>query len=256
MTFRIRIALGALAVAIAFLAAADAIAQDEWHWPSKGQNYKVFPKDFPAKKLSAVMRGFTRALGVRCTYCHVGEEGKPLSSYDFVSDVKPNKDRAREVYLMLGDINGHLQKLQPSGDRRINMWCQTCHEGRPRPATLEEELGESYRKGGVVAAIARYRELRERYYGKGGYNFREESLDAFGSELLELKDTESALTIWQLNTVQFPQSSKVWESLAGGYAAAGNKTLAEIYYRKALELDPRNEDALDGLRKISEKTTP
>ena len=33
-----------------------------------------------------VMPGFTRALGVRCSYCHVGEEGESLSTYDFASD--------------------------------------------------------------------------------------------------------------------------------------------------------------------------
>ena len=90
------------------------------------------------------MRGFTRSLGVRCTHCHVGEEGKPLGSYDFVSDKNPNKDRAREMYRMLGDINAHLKKI--TAERRcraVNMWCGTCHRGRPRPTTLGEEMSEA-----------------------------------------------------------------------------------------------------------------
>jgi len=227
-------------------------AQD-WHWPEKGKNFQVLPKDFPASKLSSVMKGFTRALGVRCTYCHVGEEGKPLGTYDFASDANPNKNRAREMYRMLGDINEHLKKIQTSGDKRVNMWCNTCHQGRPRPATLEEELGAAYRKGGVSSAIARYRELRERYYGKGGYNFGEVSLKAFGQELSAQNDTDGALAVWHLNTTQFPQSSEAWSTLAEGYLGAGKKTLAEIYYRKALELDPANDDALEELRKLAEK---
>ncbi len=251
-----RFPIRALIALSALLAAWTAAAQDQWRWPSKGKNYQVFPQDFPASKLSAVMRGFTRALGVRCTYCHVGEEGQPLSSYDFASDAKPNKNRAREMYRMLGEIGDHLKKIQPSGDRRVNMWCHTCHQGRPRPATLEEELGESYRKSGVAGAIARYHELKDRYDGQGAYNFREDSLDAFGSELLELKDADSALAIWRLNATQFPQSSKVWASLGGGYASAGHRTLAEIFYRKALELDPQNDDALAALGKLGEAPKP
>src|SRR4029077_19556550 len=149
----------------------------------------------------------------------------------------------REMYRMLGEIEDHLKKVQPSGDKRVNMWCHTCHQGRPRPATLEEELGEAYRKSGVSGAIARYRDLRERYYGKGGYNFSEASLNAFGHELLELKDTDGALAVWRLNATQFPQAASVWESLAGGYMEAGKTTLAEICYRKTLELDPDNENA-------------
>lgn len=40
------------------------------------------------------MRGFTRALGLRCSHCHVGEEGAPLATYDFAADEKPLKARA------------------------------------------------------------------------------------------------------------------------------------------------------------------
>jgi len=50
------------------------------------------------------------------------------------------------MYRMLGDISDHWKKIEPSGDKRVNMWCHTCHHGRPRPMTLDEELGEQYRK--------------------------------------------------------------------------------------------------------------
>jgi len=199
------------------------------------------------------MTGFTRALGVRCTYCHVGEEGKPLSTYDFASDQNPNKGRAREMYRMLGSINDHLKKIQPSGDKRVNMWCHTCHQGRSRPMTLAEELGEAHRKSGVNGALARYRELRQRYYGRGGYDFGEGSLNTFGYELLEKGDHEGAIAILRLNASEFPQSGNVWDSLAEGYLKAGNKMLAEIYYRKALELDPQNKNALAKLTELQKK---
>ena len=199
------------------------------------------------------MTGFTRALGVRCTYCHVGEEGKPLSTYDFPSDQNPNKERAREMYRMLGSINDHLKKIQPSGDKRVNMWCHTCHQGRSRPMTLAEELGEAHRKSGVNGALARYRELRQRYYGRGGYDFGEGSLNTFGYELLEKGDHEGAIAILRLNASEFPQSGNVWDSLAEGYLKAGNKMLAEIYYRKALELDPQNKNALAKLTELQKK---
>jgi Photosynthetic reaction centre cytochrome C subunit len=124
---------------LAVLAGAAAVrAQEEWSWPEKPKNLQVLPKDFTGKKLGPIMTGFTRALGVRCPYCHVGEEGKPLGTFDFASDQNPNKERAREMYRMLGSINGHLKKITPSGDTRVNMWCNTCHQGRPRPTTLEK----------------------------------------------------------------------------------------------------------------------
>ena len=58
----------------------------------------------------------TRICNLRCTYCHVGNEGEPLSSYDFPSDQKPEKNKAREMLRMVGAINGeYLTKL---ADRR------------------------------------------------------------------------------------------------------------------------------------------
>ena len=86
------------------------VQAQQWSWPEKPQNLQVLPSDWPGSRLSAPMRGFTRALGVRCSYCHDGEEGQPLSAYDFASDANPNKDRAREMLRMLGSINGHQKK--------------------------------------------------------------------------------------------------------------------------------------------------
>lgn len=243
------LSLGLSSAATAQPAPAPAPAPD-WTWPQKMKNPKAFPADFPAKKLAAVMKGFTRALGVRCPYCHVGEEGKPLSTFDFASDKNPNKDRAREMYRMLGDVNAHLEKITPSGDQRVNMWCHTCHAGRARPMTLEEELGESYRRSGITAALARYRELREKSFGRGGYDFGERSLAAFAQELAEKGDREAVIAVLRVNAEQFPRSDAAWVDLGDAYRAAGKKTLADIAFRKALELDPDNGAALERLDRL------
>lgn len=248
--------LPCLLAVVASATTTTAVAQARWKWPEKSQNLKVLPKDITGQKLQPIMTGFTQALGVRCTYCHVGEEGKPLATYDFASDQNPNKERAREMYRMLGSIKEQLGKIQPSGDPRVNMWCHTCHQGRPRPKTLEEELGDAYRKSGVAGAVARYEELRKRFYGRGGYDFGEASLNAFGYELLGTKDHAGAIAVLRLNAAQFPQSGNVWDSLAEAYLADGKKVLAEIYYRKSLELDPQNENALENLAKLREKSPP
>ncbi|MEO8195352.1 MAG: c-type cytochrome [Thermoanaerobaculia bacterium] len=225
-----------------------------WDWPEKAMNLKVLPEDTSPDRLRATMRGFTGALGVRCTYCHVGEEGKPLSTFDFVSDKNPNKDRAREMMRMLGSIEGHLKRIEPSGTERVGVRCQTCHQGRARPTTLEEELLAAYRKDGRKAIGTRYTELRERYYGGGGLDFGEHSLNNLGYQLLESsapEDLETAIAVLQLNTEQYPKSGNAWDSLAEAYAKAGRSEIAAIYYRKSVEVDPRNEHALQELRALA-----
>src|SRR3954447_13287412 len=119
-----------IVIALSLLLAVNASAQS-WNWPETPKNLQVL-KGFTGAKLSPVMRGFTRSLGVRCTYCHVGEEGKPLSAYDFVSDANPKKDRAREMLRTLGSINDQLKTFPASSEKRVNMWCHTCHMGKPR----------------------------------------------------------------------------------------------------------------------------
>ena len=226
--------------------------QESWSWPENPSNLQVLPKDWPGIRLRPVMIGFTRSLGVRCSYCHKGEEGKPLSTYDFASDDNPNKNRAREMLRMLSDIEVDLKKIQPSGDQRVNMWCHTCHHGRPRPMTLPEELGEQYRKKGITAALDDYQDLKKKYYGRAAYDFGEDSLNNFGYEILEKKDFPSAIQIFQLNAEVYPQSGNVWDSLAEAYMKSGDTKKAQENYEKALALDPKNEHARENLKKIKE----
>jgi tetratricopeptide (TPR) repeat protein len=226
-------------------------AQESWAWPEKPKNLQVLPKDWPGSRLQPVMIGFTRALGVRCSYCHKGEEGKPLGTYDFASDENPNKNRAREMYRMLESVNDHLKNIQPSGDQRVNMWCNTCHRGRPRPMTLAEELGEQYRKNGVEQALDYYADLKQKYYGEGPYDFGESGLNDFGYEVLK-KDAVGAIQIFRLNAAQFPQSGNVWDSLAEAYMKSGNLKEAEAYYQKALARDAADKNAEDMLKKIED----
>lgn len=227
-------------------------SQDQWTWPEKPKNLQVLNKDWPGSRLSPIMRGFTRSLGVRCTHCHVGEEGKPLTTYDFVSDANPNKDRAREMLRMLGSVNDHLKKIKSSGDKPVNMWCHTCHRGRPRPMTLGEELGEQYRAKGIDAALEHYADLKLRYYSGGAYDFGERSLNDLGFELLGKGDAAAAIKIFKLNTDEFPKSANTWDSLAEGYMKAGDIKLATQYYEKVLEMDPKSENAKEMLKKIRE----
>lgn len=224
-------------------------AQDGWKWPEKPNNLQVFPKEWSGKRLGPVMRGFTKALGVRCTYCHVGVEGKPMTTYDFASDANPNKDRARAMYRMLGDINSHLKKIEPSGDKRVNMWCHTCHRGRPKPTTLVEEMGERYRVKGLEAAIAHYEELKQTHYERGSLDFGEGSLNDFGYELMEQNDAAGSVQILRMNVEEFPASSNAWDSLAEAYMKAGEMDMAKEY-RKVLSFDPGNENAKQKLKEI------
>src|SRR3569832_2997275 len=68
--------------------------------PEMFENLKVFPKDIPRDSLLGIMRGFTGALGVNCTYCHVTEPAPagapgPRERLQPASDDKETKKPAR-----------------------------------------------------------------------------------------------------------------------------------------------------------------
>jgi len=99
------------------------------------KNLQVLPKDTTRQQLNPIMRGFTRALGVRCPYCHVGEEGADLSTFDFASDEKPTKKTARVMLQNLMDTNAKFASIgdKPVAEPRISCW--TCHRGEAKPAS-------------------------------------------------------------------------------------------------------------------------
>ena len=70
----------------------------------KPVNLKVLPKDMSSEDLMKVMFGFTKQLGVKCTFCHV--EDAATKHPNFASDVKPEKNTARTMMLMTQEING------------------------------------------------------------------------------------------------------------------------------------------------------
>ena len=80
-------------------------------------NLQVLPSDVSRGQLMSVMRGFTGALGVRCSTCHIGEEGQPLSTYDFASDDKAAKLKAREMMRMVRTINDTYRSFPTGGIR-------------------------------------------------------------------------------------------------------------------------------------------
>src|SRR3954451_13928325 len=65
------------------------------------KNLKGFPKDISLADLLSKMKFFSQSLGVRFTYCHVGEAGKPLATFDFASDAKDKKQTARAMLAMV-----------------------------------------------------------------------------------------------------------------------------------------------------------
>ena len=82
---------------VALIAGVGALPLRAQFPPDSLVNLQVLPEDIEVRELIGTMRGFALGLGVRCEHCHVGEEGQPLSTFDFPADEKPTKAKAREM---------------------------------------------------------------------------------------------------------------------------------------------------------------
>lgn len=95
-------------------------AQAPGRWPPDSLvNTKVIPRTTPVIQVIGTMRNIAGGLGVRCQYCHVGEEGMTLEQFDFASDEKRTKLIARQMMHMVQEINrrmgnGRLGWMRPT----------------------------------------------------------------------------------------------------------------------------------------------
>ena len=125
------IAAASFGLSVAF-AQAPAPAQAPFAVPPY-KSLMVLPKTISRADLLNTMKTFSQSLGVRCTHCHVGEEGKPLSTFDFASDKKANKAIARDMLRLVHRLN---TKDLPAigGLESPQVTCYTCHRGSKEPA--------------------------------------------------------------------------------------------------------------------------
>lgn len=87
------------------------------------KNIKVF-KGLPASRIIPTMRFIEASLGANCGSCHVHDKVK---GWEFDSDAKPGKKKARKMVEMMNDINQH----HFMGHQEVT--CFTCHGGQLNP---------------------------------------------------------------------------------------------------------------------------
>ncbi|HKR11604.1 MAG TPA: serine hydrolase [Pyrinomonadaceae bacterium] len=104
----------------------------------------------------------------------------------------------------------------------------------------------------VAAAVAEYRKLKATK--ADSYDFAETELQTLGYQLVELKQLKEAVEIFKLNIEMFPKSSNSYDSLGETYLELGQKDLALTNYKKAVELNPANANAVRIVNQIEGKT--
>jgi CubicO group peptidase (beta-lactamase class C family) len=122
----------------------------------------------------------------------------------------------------------------------------------PKKSVAETLYKTAVEKGGA-AAVAEYRKLKT---ATGiAYDFSEGELNTLGYQLLAKERAKDAIEVFKLNTEMFPQSANPFDSLGEAYLKDGQKELALANYKKAVELDPKNANAVLVIKRLEGKET-
>lgn len=207
----------------------------------------VFAQAPPARLPLPDMQAVAAALGVSCDYCHAPRGTEPRVT----ANGKPRLEVGREMIAMTASLNASVQTATGKTAREAAaVTCATCHHGVAIPRPLADILIVTGVREGADAAVKQYRELRAQYFGRGSYDFGEETLLSVARRLANARP-EVAIPLADLNMEFFPKSvnSLVQKAIAqGGRDDEG----AVVTLKKALEIDPENGEIKGRLYQIEE----
>lgn len=102
---------------------------------------------------------------------------------------------------------------------------------------------------GAAEALENYAEQREQ---NEKLKLNEYRINRIGAALLRLKKFDEAIEVFKFNTADFPGSANAWSNLAEAFAAKDDKQSAIKAYEKSLEINPKNANAIEQLRKLKQ----
>ncbi|HEV3469460.1 MAG TPA: prolyl oligopeptidase family serine peptidase [Pyrinomonadaceae bacterium] len=121
----------------------------------------------------------------------------------------------------------------------------------PRALSIGTALKRTIERQDVAAAVKLYHELKRTQADR--YDFSERELNVLGYELLGAGLVNEAVEIFKLNVEAYPGAFNTYDSLGEAYAAQGDKESAIKNYRRSLELNPQNTNAVERLKELEKK---
>lgn len=118
----------------------------------------------------------------------------------------------------------------------------------PPKISIVDILEKTITEKGIAAGVAQYRDLKAKQAAT--YDFAEPELNQLGYRLLRNGKPREAVEIFKLNVEAYPQGFNTYDSLAEAYMAVNERELALQNYKKSVELDPNNTNAVEVIKTL------
>ncbi|HJQ22098.1 MAG TPA: hypothetical protein VJ867_17270 [Gemmatimonadaceae bacterium] len=106
--------------------------------------------------------------------------------------------------------------------------------------------------GGADSVVAQYCEMKARE--ANAWLFDEAQLNGIGYWFLARGLKSDAVRTFQLNVNEHPDAWNPYDSLGEAYLSVGDTSAAILAYERSVQLDPKNDNGVEVLRRLSRKT--
>lgn len=111
---------------------------------------------------------------------------------------------------------------------------------------VADALLHSYFEDGIEAALHMYNDLKQKHARY--VDIDEFLLNAMGYHFVDADKITEAIGLFSIVAAIFPDSWNAYDSLGEAYVMAGDIEAARMCYRRSLELNPKNQNAIDALK--------
>lgn len=224
--------------------------EDLYKWDQALYTDKLIPSDLKQKLFTPNLNNYGYGWDIRTIPAEEPGTGQTLISHgggiNGFNTLEQRYVGDHDLIVIFNNTPG-----APLGEMAKGIRAVLYNQEPPAPKrSLAHDLGLTIVNRGVDAAVAQYHQLKATR--PKDYDFNEFALNNLGYMLLEKNRNSDAITIFKLNVEEYPKSGNVYDSLAEAYAKNGQKQLAIDNYRKSLELDPKNENAVNKLKELQQ----
>jgi CubicO group peptidase (beta-lactamase class C family)/predicted transcriptional regulator YdeE len=204
----------------------------------KGQSNRVLSQKMTQEMLTPVKEA--AGLGFFMEKDNPGQFGHNGADEGFQAVLTMNADTGNGVAMMADSDNG-ISVMNWVLRRVVKEYSWNYK--------MQEDTGDELfllgKLKGTASALQLYDEMK-----KAPGKVEEGTLNNLGYRLLFSGKESDAVTVFQKNVQEYPQSWNVYDSLAEAYAKVGKKDLAIENYEKSLQLNPKNDNGAEQLKKL------
>ena len=220
---------------------------DMRNWIGSLHSGKLISKESLAQLFDSYSKSSESALGVGkfendklSIHQHQG------SSFNYESFIHYNVQEDLSIVLMTNNKNFKLREIAESIEN-ITKGNAFSIPQKSVYLTIRQKCYDNVNEG-----IQFYKDLKKNF--PDTYNFSNESeLNRVGYKLIERDQIEDAIKIFELLVAEFPNSPNSYDSIGEAYYLNGNNDLAIRNYKKSLQLNPNNSNAIEIIEKINKK---